>query len=51
MMQSCAKDAEGKHGERKQQQSAHLAATFDALSMRLLLLIQRGHGVTERAAC
>jgi len=43
MMQTRAKQAEGKHGECEQQQSAHLTAAFDASALDELVLIESGH--------
>jgi len=43
MMQTCAKQAEDQHGQRKQQQSAHLTAAFDASALDELVLIESGH--------
>ena len=51
MMQTRAEQAEGKHDQCKQQQSAHLAAAFEASALDELFLIQSGHRVTDRAAC
>lgn len=39
MMKTGAEKAEDQHGEREQQQAAHLAAAFHAFAMGQLLLV------------